>query len=88
MIKIHNISVYHRFYDLFSNSFIDNYCEARQRGKSKKESFYIAKLTLRDLVINELSHRRNKSIVLAVFHDLKNDQELYEKALSTFGRMN
>lgn len=89
MINIHNKSTYQRFYDRFSAVFIDEYCKARQSDVSSDESLLVAKILLQDYITTELFQNRSKAtIIFKAYQDIKTDQELYEKAIAHFHRIN
>lgn len=87
MIKVHSKAAYDRYYDKFTNAFIDYFCNARTSGFSQEEAFWTAKIKMQDILVAEIVKNKDRAQVLyRLYRDLKNDQQLFEKALKKFNR--
>lgn len=89
MTVIHKNDMYRRLYDKYSRFFIEQFCAARKDGYYRKHAFAIARIKLQDLIISEIVKNRRKTVyIVHVYQNIKQDQDVYEKAIDCFNKYN
>ena len=81
--------VYRRLYERYSRFFIQEFCAARKEGYYRKHAFAIARIKLQDMIISEIVKHRKKTVyIFTVYQNIKEDQDVYEKAINCFNKYN
>ena len=81
--------MYRRLYERYSRFFIEEFCAARKEGYYRKHAFAVARIKLQDLIISEIvKHRRKTVYIVHVYQNIKQDQDVYEKAIDCFKKYN
>lgn len=89
MVVIHKNDMYRRLYGKYSRFFIEQFCVARKEGYYRKHAFAIARIKLQDLIISEIVKNRRKTVyIVHVYQNIKQDQDVYEKAIDCFNKYN